>query len=59
MPKIFKSSFDIRYVLIETKLITNRNENFVRYYNKEKCIIIFFCKINFEAMCKAEIVYMD
>jgi len=39
--------------------MTSRNENFLQYNSKENGIIIFCCKINFGAMCKTEIVYMD
>jgi len=59
IPKLPKSSFDVHKFLNETQCMTSRNENFLQYNSKENGIIIFCCKINFEAMCKTEIVYMD
>jgi len=59
IPKIPKNSFDVHNFLTETQCMTSRNENFLQYNSKENGIIIFCCKINFEAMCKTEIVYMD
>lgn len=59
MPKIPKSSLDVHNFLSETQCLTSRDENFLQYNSIEKGIFIFCCKINFEAMCKTEIAYMD
>lgn len=39
--------------------MTSRNENFLQYDSNQNGTIIFYCKINFEALCKTKIVYMN